>query len=267
VLAGTSRLCGVNELGEIVLRTPYRTRGYLNAADAQERQFLANPFGSDPDDVVYRTGDLGRYRPDGNLTVLARLDQQVKIRGVRIEPDEVTAVLSRHPEVGACAVIARKDQGDEAALVAYVVSDRDRIDAPELRLFLAERLPAAQIPSAFVFLDRLPLTPNGKLDRRALPPPAPDREVSERPYVAPRTPIEGLLAEMWSEVLGVPRVGVHDDFFGLGGHSLKATQVIARARGAFQVELPLRSLFETPTVAGLSLTVARRLIEDSGGDR
>jgi amino acid adenylation domain-containing protein len=265
VLTADNQLCGVNELGEIVLRTPFRTRGYINSAEAQERQFLANPFRGDPGDLVYRTGDLGRYRPDGSLMVLARLDQQVKIRGVRIEPEEVTAVLSRHPRVAACAVIARAEQ-DEAILVAYVVAAGDRASAGELRAFLAERLPAALVPSTFVFLDRLPLTPNGKLDRRALPAPDQSGGEFEQPYVAPRTPIEGLLAGMWADVLGVPRVGVHDDFFGLGGHSLRATQIIARARAAFGIELPLRSLFESPTVAGLSLTVARRMIEDSGAD-
>lgn len=264
--AAANRLCGVNELGEVVLRTPFRTRGYINAAEAQERQFFANPFAGDPADLLYRTGDLGRYRPDGSLTVLARLDQQVKIRGVRIEPDEVTAVLSHHPGVPACAVVARGDQGDEVALVAYVVPSGDQVSAVELRAFLAERLPPALVPSAFVFLDHLPLTPNGKLDRRALPPPVQGAGAFEQPYLAPRTPIERLLAEMYAEVLGVPRVGVHDDFFALGGHSLRATQIIARARAALRIELPLRSLFETPTVAGLSLTVAQRLIEDSEGN-
>jgi acyl carrier protein len=266
VLTSTNRLCGVNELGEIVLRTPFRTRGYINAPEAQERQFLANPFGSDPGDVLYRTGDLGRYRPDGSLTVLARLDQQVKIRGVRIEPEEVSAVLSRHPALAACAVVARGDHGGEPTLVAYVVASKDQVGAAELRAFLAEHLPTALVPSTFVFLDHLPLTPNGKLDRRALPAPEEGVGAFEQPYLAPRTPIERLLAGMWAEVLGVPRVGVHDDFFGLGGHSLRATQIIARARAAFRIELPLRSLFETPTVAGLSLTVAQRLLDESRAD-
>jgi acyl carrier protein len=264
VLTASNRLCGVNELGEIVLRTPFRTRGYINAAEAQERQFFANPFRRDPGDVLYRTGDLGRYRPDGTLVVLARLDQQVKIRGVRIEPEEVTAVISRHPAVTACAVVARTDDGDDPTLVAYVVASKDQVGAAGLRASVAEHLPAALVPSMFVFLDHLPLTPNGKLDRRALPAPEEGVGAFERPHVAPRTPIESLLAGIWADVLRVPRVGVDDDFFNLGGHSLKATQIIARARAAFRIELPLRSLFETPTVAGLSLTVARRLLEESG---
>ncbi len=260
VLTTGNRLCGVNEVGEIVLRTPFRTRGYINAAEAQERQFFANPFGGDPADLLYRTGDLGRYRPDGDLTVLARLDQQVKIRGVRIEPEEVTAVLSRHPGVSACAVVARADQGDQAVLVAYIVRSGDQVSAAELRAFLAELLPAALVPSTVVFLDRLPLTPNGKLDRGALPAPEQRSGAFEQPYLAPRTPIETLLAGMFAEVLGLPRVGVHDDFFALGGHSLRATQIIARARAAWRIELPLRCLFETPTVADLSLTVAQHLL-------
>ena len=267
VLTSGDRLCGVNEPGEIVLRTPFRTRGYINAPETQKRQFLANPHAADPGDVLYRTGDLGRYRPDGALTVLGRLDRQVKIRGVRIEPDEVTAVLLGHPAVAECAVVARADQGGEPALAAYVVASRGQVGAAELRAFLAERLPVAMVPSTFDFLDHLPLTPNGKLDVRALPAPEQGGGALAQPYVAPRTPIERLLAEMWSEVLGGPRVGIHDDFFGLGGHSLKATQIVARARTAFRIQLPLRSLFETPTVAGLSLTVARLLLEEAGAHR
>jgi amino acid adenylation domain-containing protein len=263
ILTAAGRLAGVNEIGEIVLRTPFRTQGYINAPEAQERHFITNPFTGDPGDVLYRTGDLGRYRPDGSLTVLARLDQQVKIRGVRIEPEEVTAVLSRHAAVANCAVIARADHQGEAALVAYVVPADTPPAAAELRMFLAEQLPAALIPSAFVFLHDLPLTTNGKLDRRALP--LPEQSAgAQSAFVAPRTPIESLLAQIWSEVLRIPRIGVDDDFFALGGHSLRATQVIARARGTFGVDLPLRSLFETPTVAGLSLTVTRRLMESSG---
>ena len=250
----------MNEIGEIVLRTPFETRGYINAPEAQGRHFIANPFTDDPRDVLYRTGDLGRYRHDGNLTVLARLDHQVKIRGVRVEPEEVSAVLAAHPGVSACAVIARPDRQGETVLVAYVAPKGAQLGATELRAFLADRLPTVMIPSAFVFLSHLPLTPNGKLDRRALPEHEQDDAILEQPYIAPRTPIEALLAQMWADVLRVPRVGVDDDFFDLGGHSLRATQLIARARAAFGIELPLRAIFETPTVAGLSLTVARSLI-------
>jgi len=267
VLTEGNHLCGVNEPGEIVVRTPFRTSGYVNAAEEQQRRFIVNPHGTDADDVLYRTGDRGRYRADGSLMVLGRLDQQVKIRGVRVEPDEVTAVLSRHPKVRACAVVAREDQEHALALVAYAVASPDQVGADVLRAYLAERLPSALVPSAFVFLDRLPLTSNGKVDRRALPAPEHWRGEPQRPYVAPRTPIEEILAGIWAEVLGVPRVGVHDDFFALGGHSLRATQVIVRSRSAFQVELPLRTLFEAPTVAGLSATIAQRLLEDSRARR
>ena len=263
VLSGEDRLCGVNETGEIVLRTPFRTRGYVNAPEAQARHFIPNPFCSDPDDLLYRTGDLGRWRSDGNLMVVARLDHQIKIRGVRIEPDEVTAVLSQHPAVGACAVIGTVADGNEPMLVAYVVARPQDAGPADLRAFLSERLPSALVPSAFVFLDRLPLTPNGKLDRRALPAPAPSNAGAERSYAAPRTPIERMLADMWAEVLRVPRVGVQDDFFALGGHSLRATQVVARVRAALRIELPLRAFFETPTIGGLAVTVAQRLLEAS----
>jgi acyl carrier protein len=253
----------VNEIGEIVVRTPCRTRGYINAPEAQERHFITNPFTGDRRDVLYRTGDLGRYCPDGSLTVLSRLDQQVKIRGVRIEPEEVTAVLSRHPAVATCAIVARSDQEGETSLCAYVVPSGSRVATGELRGFLAERLPAALVPSTFIYLDALPLTSNGKLDRRALP--LPEQDTAAQPkFVAPRTPVETLLAQIWSEVLRIPRIGVDDDFFALGGHSLRATQVIARTRSVFGIDLPLRSLFETPTVAGLALTVTRRLMENSG---
>jgi amino acid adenylation domain-containing protein len=263
VMNKSKELCGVNEPGEILIRTPFMTRGYINALEEQRRRFITNPFTGDMGDVLYRTGDLGRYRSDGTLLILARLDQQVKIRGVRVEPEEVSAVLARHPEVRACAVIARQE-GDQAALVAFVVTGRDGVSASGLRAFLAERLPAAFIPSAFGFLDQLPLTPNGKLDRRALLAVDEQSGTPEQPYVAPRTPLESILAGIWTEVLGVAQVGVHDNFFELGGHSLLAAQVVARVRSALGVGLPLRALFETPTVAGVAprIEAAHRLFEE-----
>ncbi len=264
VMNERQQLCGVNEPGEIVMRTPFRTRGYINAIDEQRQRFITNPFTGERSDVLYRTGDLGRYCSDGNLLVMGRLDQQVKVRGVRIEPGEVTAVLAEHPEVQACAVVARQAGRDGIALVAYVVPSRDGVLASALRAFLTERLPAAFAPSAFVFLTQLPLTPNGKLDHRALPAPEQGAGISQQAYVAPRTPVEEMLAAIWAEVLGARQVGVHDDFFALGGHSLRAAQVMARARAAFQLELPMRSLFEAPTVAGLAVAVTRRLIEEMG---
>jgi len=260
VLSDENRLCGVNEQGEIVLRTPFMTRGYVNAAEEQRARFIPNPFGSDPGDLVYRTGDLGRYGPDGTLMVLGRLDHQIKIRGVRIEPEEVTAVLSRHPEVRACAVIGRELGTQPMALVAYVVAGQGETNGAALRNYLAERLPATLVPSAFVFLESLPLTPNGKLDRCGLPAPDAADGQEEDDHADPGTALEEAVARMWAEVLGLARVGIHDDFFALGGHSLLATRVVARLRTAFGIELPLRAFFEAPTVAGLATVITRRLL-------
>jgi amino acid adenylation domain-containing protein len=227
---------------------------------------------------LYRTGDLARYRPDGLLAFIGRADYQVKLRGFRIELGEIETALRSHPVVGMCVVLAREDLAQAGAyldkrLVAYVVpiADAERRTqdagadssfvarpaslASELRSFLKARLPDYMIPSAFVLLDRLPRTPNGKVDRRALP--APDAQSNAVSYSAPRTPVEELLAKLWATLLGRARVGLHDNFFTLGGHSLLAAQVLARVRDAFQVDLPLRALFEAPTVAELAAWVER----------
>jgi acyl carrier protein len=180
------------------------------------------------------------------LEYLGRLDFQVKIRGLRIEPGEIEAALRRHPGVADCAVIVREDAPGDARLVAYTAG---AADAEVLRAHLRASLPEYMVPAAFVALDRLPLTPNGKLDRRALP--APEYAAAEA-YTAPRTPTEERLAAIWAEVLRMERVGVHDSFFALGGHSLLATRAVSRVRDAFGVELPLRAVFETPTVAGVA---------------
>src|SRR6185436_8314637 len=200
--------------------------------------------------ILYKTGDLARYRASGDLEYLGRIDHQIKVRGFRIELGEIEATLAQHPAVQANAVIAH-DQGTGTQLIAYLVAE----PAPtprELRNFLTHQLPDYMLPSAFIFLDALPLNPNGKIDRRALPMPDQAQSVSVQAYVAPRTPVEELLAGVWSNVLGRTPIGVHDNFFESGGHSLLATQVISRIRETFQVELSVRSLFESPTVAGLA---------------
>jgi acyl carrier protein len=203
--------------------------------------------------LIYFTGDAGRYAPDGTLEILGRLDDQVKIRGVRIEPAEVTAILSQHPLVDSCIVVGRKDERAETCLVAYVVAEKQRQPtSTQLRFYLLEQLPAAMVPSAFVFLDSLPLTPNGKVDRKALSVLDHDRPELEESFVAPRTVLEETLVAIWAKVLKSGRIGVHENFFDLGGHSLLATQVASRIREALDVALPLRVLFEKPTVASLS---------------
>jgi amino acid adenylation domain-containing protein len=253
VLTEDGQLCGIGEPGEIVLRTPFRSLGYINAPEEQRKQFVVNPYRDDPSDLIYFSGDRGRYRPDGLLAILGRLDDQVKIRGVRVEPDEVTAILSQHPEVDSCVVVARRNEQDENILVGYIVtSAHTQVEASEFRSYLSKALPSAMAPSALVFLDELPLTPNGKVDRRALPAPDPTRPELEGAFVAPRNPVEEVLAGIWADVLKLERVGIHDNFFDLGGHSLLATQVISQIRETFSVKLPLRSLFESPTVAGLA---------------
>jgi len=261
-LAESNQLCGVNEIGEIALRTPFRSLGYINAPREIQQRFVKNPFRDDDQDLIYLTGDAGRYRPDGTLEIRARLDDQVKIRGVRIEPGEVTATLARHPAVASCFVLARKDELEQAYLVAYAVASKPReVTAGRLRSYLAGQLPAAMVPAVFVFLGSLPLTPNGKVDRKALPPPSESKANLEESFAAPRTPVEETLARIWREVLKKERVGIHDDFFVLGGHSLLATQVISRIRQAFPVELPLRTLFEKPTIEELAMVIVEKQLE------
>jgi hypothetical protein len=193
-----------------------------------------------------------RWLPDGNIEFLGRVDHQVKIRGYRIELGEIEVVLGQAPSVREAVVLARADGAGSRQLVAYVVPAGEKLPTiGALRSWLRRNLPGYMVPSAFVFLDALPLTPNGKVDRRALPAPAVTRPDLEEAFVAPRTPLEKVVAGIWTEVLGLDRVGVHDDFFELGGHSLLATRVVSHLRDALQVELPLRSLFEAPTIDGL----------------
>jgi amino acid adenylation domain-containing protein/thioester reductase-like protein len=256
VLSPERRLCGIGEVGEIAIRTPFRSLGYLGLPAENGSRFPRNPFrpGAGEEDRIYLTGDRGRVLPDGTLEVLGRVDDQIKIRGVRVEPGEVSAALSSHPGVRSCFVLGRRDEAGEGQLVAYVVAEREDAELEaELRAYLGRRLPLAMMPAAFVFLPRLPLTPNGKVDRRALPAPAVSQTAGR--FVAPRSAEEEIIAGIWSEVLRREPVGAEDNFFDLGGHSLLATQIVSRLRQAFGLELPLRALFEEPTVAGLAQRV------------
>jgi amino acid adenylation domain-containing protein len=226
-------------------------RGYLNRPGLTAEKFIPDPCSAEVGARLYRTGDWARYRPDGSIEYLGRIDQQVKLRGFRIEPGEIEAALAHYPGVRGNAVITREQQ-----LVAYLVADRQQgIDSSALRRFLQERLPDYMIPSVFVTLEALPLTPSGKIDRRALQDTAVRLPPPGQTFEPPRTPAEELLAGIWAEVLGLERVGLSDNFFELGGHSLLATQVMSRLRDTFAVELPLRRLFEAPTVAALSARI------------
>ncbi len=237
--------------GELFIGGTGVAREYVDRDGETAERFTPDAFR--PGGRTYRTGDLARFLPDGTVEFLGRLDDQVKIRGFRVEPKEIEHHLLQHPEVSDVAVVARDDQPGERRLVAYLVSS-GYPTAESLRVLLASHVPEHMLPAAYVVLDRLPLTPSGKLDRQALP--APDLGAAmARAYVAPGSPIEETMARTWAEVLGVERVGVHDDFFELGGHSLVAAQIVARARAAFGVELPLHSLFTAPSVAELSALI------------
>ena len=245
-------------------------RGYLNRPELTAEKFISDPFSSDPGARLYKTGDLVRYQPDGNIEFLGRIDHQVKIRGFRIELGEIEAVLAQHPDIGAVAVVVREDEPGDKHLVAYVVpktKDAAGATSSELRHYLQEKLPAYMIPSVFVTLDAMQLTSSGKVDRRALPAPDRSRPELQDGYVSPRSPIEETLAAIWAEVLGVERIGVHDNFFELGGHSIRATRVISQVGRVFKIDLPLRRLFESPTIAGLSGTRPVRFGCRSAGAR
>ncbi|WP_437277985.1 amino acid adenylation domain-containing protein [Sorangium sp. So ce375] len=235
-------------VGELYLGGAGLSRGYLGQPDLTAERFVPHPFGVGA--RLYRTGDRARYRPDGAIEFMGRRDHQVKIRGFRVELGEIEARVREHPAVGQAVVIAaRQDGAVGPTIVAYVVPREGALDEAALRAFLKDRLPEYMHPSAFVLLHALPLTANGKVDRKALPSPAARRR---REYVAPRTPVEETLAAIWADVLGRPQVGVEDDFFDLGGHSLMAIPLMHRIQQAFGGSLSLMAIFEAPTVAGLA---------------
>jgi amino acid adenylation domain-containing protein len=251
--------------GELLLGGDGLALGYLRRPDLTAARFVPHPWSDRPGERLYRTGDLVRWR-DGALEFLGRIDRQVKIRGFRIEPAEVEAALLEHPAVAACAVVPRQDAPGDRRLAAYLVlvaaAPTPGAGPAELRAFLAARLPAHLVPAAFVTLPALPLTPNGKVDRRALlrlPPPAGEALAGAAAQAAPRTLVELKIAEAWAGLLGLERIGVHDDFFALGGHSLLAIQALSRLRDLFGVEVPVRTLFEEPTVAGIAAHVEAAL--------
>lgn len=239
------KVCSPGMVGEIYVRTPYRTLGYYQQRDLTNQVFIPNPFNNNnPHDIVYKTGDLGRILEDGNFECLGRRDGQVKIRGVRIELGEIENQLRLHSLINDVVVVDREESHGNKYLCAYVVLKAE-VESGKLRDFLLESLPESMIPSVFVVMEALPRTISGKVDRRSLP--APNRQ--NRTFVPPRTPIEMELAQIWGQVLNLDRVGLNDNFFELGGHSLNATQLVSRIGKAFQVELPLRSLFDAPTLA------------------
>ena len=242
--------------GELYVGGEGLAHGYLNRAELTAEKFVPDPFGNEPGARLYRTGDLVRYREDGKLEFGGRMDHQVKVRGFRIELGEVEAVLSRHESVRAAVVTAQEVRPGEQRLVAYVVGER-LLSASEWRTFLIERLPEYMIPALFISLETLPLLPNGKVNRRALPVPDSSRPELRREFAPPENPTQARLVELWMNVLSLDRVGIHDDFFELGGDSILATRLVSRVRRAFGVELQLRELFWKPTVSELA-----RLIED-----
>ncbi len=252
--------------GELYLGGAGVARGYLERPAATAERFVPDPFSGAAGARMYRSGDRARWRADGELEFLGRIDRQVKLRGFRVEPGEVEAALDALPGVREAVVEAREEEPGEVRLVAYVVpGEGEAPEAAVLRAALGERLPSYMVPSAWVFMDALPLTANGKTDRAALPRPAPGagRPVEHAP---PASPVAARIAEIWGEVLGVSRVGAGDDFFALGGHSLLAAEVVARVRRAFRVELPLRDLFAAPTVEALAQRVEEASRRGTGFD-
>jgi acyl carrier protein len=255
----------VGVAGELVVGGAGVARGYHGRPRLTAERFVPDP--ARPGGRRYRSGDLARWLPGGELDYHGRADQQVKVRGFRIEPGEIEAALLGHPAVRAAVVVAAADGDGERRLVAYLVAapGAELPAVGELRAWLGERLPEYMVPGAFVGLPALPLTANGKVDRRALPAAGGAGLAAAVAYAAPRTPTEEALAGLWREVLKVERVGVDDDLFDLGAHSLLAVRLIARIRDTFGVELPLRSLYEAPTVARLAVLVVQLRAERAEG--
>jgi amino acid adenylation domain-containing protein len=241
--------------GELCVGGVAVARGYLNRPELTAERFVANPYGDSTGALLYRTGDRARWVPDGTIDFLGRTDRQIKIRGFRIEPGEIEAVLERLPAIRTAAVVDREDQRGETRLVAYLEPVGTALAVADLRAFVSEQVPNYMIPTAFVSVAEIPHTPNGKVDRDALPEPEWDRSNAADEFVAPRSDTERRIAGIWISLLSVPVIGVNDNFFALGGHSLIAMQVMSRLRDAFGVALTLRAIFDSPTIAQLAAVV------------
>jgi non-ribosomal peptide synthetase component F/alpha-ketoglutarate-dependent taurine dioxygenase/acyl carrier protein len=251
VLDERGQLLPVGVVGELYLGGAGVARGYVGDPSQTAERFVPHAYARREGERLYRTGDLARWRADGALEFMGRVDEQVKLRGYRIEPGEIEQALREHEAVQDAVVIVRADGGEEKRLVAYVVAAAEAVSVSELWQHLRERLPEYMVPWSYEFLERLPLNTSGKVDRDALPAPSSSREGAGE-YMPPRTATEEILTNIWSQVLSLQRVGINDNFFQLGGHSLTAMQIVSRVRKTFQVELPLRELFESPTIAELS---------------
>jgi amino acid adenylation domain-containing protein len=249
--------------GELLIGGDGVARGYLNRPALTDEKFIPDPFSGTPGARLYRTGDLARRRPDGEIEFLGRVDEQVKIHGNRIELGEISATLQHHPAVRFSVVLVGEHVSDERRLIAYVVpADGRRPDTEQLRAHLAQHLPNYMVPAAFVYLEELPLTPNGKVDRAALPAPSAANTAQPPDSARPGNELEQVLETVVSELLGLDRVGVDENFFMLGGHSLLGAQLIVRIGDCFGVEMSLRSLFDNPTVAGMAAEVERLIVAD-----
>jgi amino acid adenylation domain-containing protein len=256
-------LCEVSmgEVGEIYIGGANVGRGYLNRPELTKEKFIQDPFSADPGSRLYRTADLARRRADGELAYVGRVDEQIKINGYRIEPAEIEAALDRHPAIASSVIVARRFDCREARLVAYVTLWREAAPtATELREFLTSFLPDYMLPTVFVKLDRLPLSTNGKLDRKSLPHPDEHNRLRDQDLVAPRTAVERRVAEILCGLFKVSEVGVNDNFFLLGGHSLLGAQLITKIRNAFGIDLPLRAIFDAPTISALSSAIEREIV-------
>lgn len=246
---------GVGQVGEITVSSRYLSSGYWNNSDLTDKRFFLSHEGSD--ERLYVSGDLGRMLPDGCLVYVGRKDDQVKIRGAKVEIREIEAVLSEHPRIEQSAVVASERLSGDKYLIAYIVLRSPRaLIVTDINDYLRKRLPDYMIPSAFVQLEKIPLTVNGKLDRNALPQPDQKRPALSTPYARPRNEIEESLVQIWGEVLEVLPIGIHDNFFDLGGHSLSASRVVSRVIMQFQLEIPLISLFQSPTVEDMASVIA-----------
>lgn len=254
------QLVPIGVSGEMYIGGVGLARGYQGRPDLTAERFIPHPYSKEPNARLYKTGDLGRYLPDGNIEFLGRMDDQIKIRGYRIEPEEIQKILEQYPDVHVTVVICQEDSAGEKYLAAYVVpASSITLDPATLRQYLQTKLPDYMLPAAFIMLDAIPLTPNGKVNRRALPLPDQTHRARANTYVPPGTPLEEMLVEIWQALLNIPHIGVQDNFFALGGHSLLATQVMARLRNILELDLPLRTLFEHQTVAKLASEIDREL--------